>query len=403
MEVAAVKRVLMLITEYGEGGAARVFAVHSQDLSPLFDVTECTFQAEPGPVYTTGRPSLALNVAGSTSLLLKAWNFVKRVARLRKIMHQGRFSMCISHMEGANYVNAFSLGNWRKVLVMHGSLVGDQGFRSIVGSLRSRLLIPLACMLADKVLVVSDAMKSELLSRRVPAHKIVSLPNYFQPDQIQTLAHQPIPPGLDTFFGENRVICHVARLSLQKNQKSLLKLFAALKPRGKYKLVFLGSGELLDELVGYARTLSLSVGTAQDPRADVLFLGYQPNPFAYLARSSLSILTSYHEGFPLALCESIYCKTPIASVDCPTGPRQILAAELDQTLPYVSDLGILLPSLEDRTDEKLFQQSAGIIHDFLEDQSRLQQVKERAFLRASHLYSRASVLPSFLELLSEIL
>lgn len=190
----------------------------------------------------------------------------------------------------------------------------------------------------------------------------------------------------------------MARLSKQKNQKSLLKLFATLKPLGPYKLLLLGSGELLNDLMAYASSLGLSVAD-RPAEADVLFLGYQPNPFAYLARSSLSILTSYNEGFPLALCESIYCKTPIASVDCPTGPRQIMATAVSQPLPHVGDLGILLPSLEDRGDEVPFQQSASIIHGFLENPGVTHQVKERAFLRASQLYSRSSVLPSLLELI----
>lgn len=397
-------RVLMLIPEYGEGGAAKVFATHSRDLSPQFDITECTFQAEAEPVYTSQRPNVHLGVCKSYSPLQKVSNFLKRIHRLRRIMKKGDFSLCISHLEGANYVNSFSLGKWRKVLVMHGSIVGDQSLQGVEGWIRSRILIPLACRLADRVLVVSDGIKTDLIGRGVPAHKVVALPNYFQPEQIEALARQPIPNHLDPFFTQNRVICNLARLCLQKNQKSLIKLFSHLKPMGRYKLLFLGSGELLHELVDYARGLQLSVSESPEHTEgfDVLFLGYQSNPFAYMARCALSILTSYNEGFPLALCESIYCRTPIASVDCPTGPRQILASDGQTALPCVSERGVLLPGLEDRSDETRFHQSALTIHAFLEAPHQVEAARESAYSRASQLYSRATVLPSLLDLVRSV-
>ncbi|GGY10258.1 glycosyl transferase [Litchfieldella qijiaojingensis] len=60
----------------------------------------------------------------------------------------------------------------------------------------------------------------------------------------------------------------------------------------------------------------------------VTLLGYRTNPYPYIQGAKALILTSDAEGLPRVLIEALMLHTPVVSVDCPSGPREILTQEL---------------------------------------------------------------------------
>jgi glycosyltransferase involved in cell wall biosynthesis len=127
---------------------------------------------------------------------------------------------------------------------------------------------------------------------------------------------------------ENKpIIIAMGRLSKQKGYPYLFKAFKIVKNKLPSKLVILGKGESKEYLEDLVKDLGIS--------KDIIFLGFQSNPYKYIANSDLFILSSLWEGFPNAIVEAMACGTPVVSTDCPSGPKEIITSGVN---------GILVPT-----------------------------------------------------------
>ncbi len=70
------------------------------------------------------------------------------------------------------------------------------------------------------------------------------------------------------------------------------------------------------------------------------------NPYAYLARASLFVLSSRWEGLPTVLIEALCCGTPVVSTDCPSGPQEILRGGQFGRLVPVGDADALAQAID---------------------------------------------------------
>jgi len=145
--------------------------------------------------------------------------------------------------------------------------------------------------------------------------------------QFEVIGNPVVPPDLETrasapaehsFFAPDQppVLMACGRLAPQKDFVTLLHAFAALRRSRPLKLIVLGEGPERQRLEGMAQEL----GVAED----VGFPGFVDNPFAWMRRARLFVLSSVHEGLGNVLIEAMACGTPVASTDCPSGPREIL-------------------------------------------------------------------------------
>jgi len=118
------------------------------------------------------------------------------------------------------------------------------------------------------------------------------------------------------------VIINVGRLTKQKGQRHLLESFAALSREREARLVIIGEG-VKDEGEGEALPrMARKLGIADRVR----FLGFRDNPYKYMARSDVFVLSSLYEGFPNVLVEAMACRCPVVAYNCPSGPSEILSA-----------------------------------------------------------------------------
>ena len=171
---------------------------------------------------------------------------------------------------------------------------------------------------ADKVVTLSQAMTDDLIEHEgLPAELIEIIPPPIDLDRIQRLGAEPVDhPWLQP--GEPPVVLNVARLAPQKDQPLLLDAFAKAAMQRDLRLIILGEGP--DEARLALRRRAEALGVAD--RVEIL--EFDPNPYRFMTRAAVFVLSSRWEGFGIVLAESMACGCPVVSTDCRYGPREIL-------------------------------------------------------------------------------
>jgi len=191
---------------------------------------------------------------------------------------------------------------------------------------RNRFLPPLmrrAYQQADVIVAVSKALAEDLAAvTGIPRPRITAIYNPVVGPDIEALAAEPVD---HPWFapGQPPVILGVGRLSDQKDFATLIRAFAKVRATREARLVIFGAAKdaAKTELRrGELSTLARQLGVAEHVDAP----GFTANPFAYMARAALFVLSSRYEGLPGVLIQAMATGCPVVSTDCPSGPREIL-------------------------------------------------------------------------------
>jgi glycosyltransferase involved in cell wall biosynthesis len=182
---------------------------------------------------------------------------------------------------------------------------------------------------ADAIVCVAARSGDDLAGRfAIPADKIEVIPNPIDLPRVRAAALEPAGhPWLEANINERSfTIVAAGRLERQKRFDVLLRALAELRRRLPARLLVLGEGPLRGELESLAAALGLHEHAS--------FPGFQQNPYRFMARAAAFALSSDYEGFPLVVSEAMALGVPVVSTDCPTGPRELLAA---------GEAGLLVP------------------------------------------------------------
>lgn len=170
---------------------------------------------------------------------------------------------------------------------------------------------------ADRLIGISRGVAEAAadLTRRprdeVPViHNPVITPEFFA-----KLAEEPDHPWIANRTAP--VLLAAGRLTTQKDYPTLFEAFARVRRTRPARLVVLGQGPDEAEL----KALVERLGVAED----VHFAGFVSNPYAWMKRCDLFVLSSRWEGFANVVAEALACGAPVVSTDCPSGPAEILA------------------------------------------------------------------------------
>lgn len=170
--------------------------------------------------------------------------------------------------------------------------------------------------LADGIVAVSEGVAEDLSNTYgIRKEKIRTIYNPVVTPDIFTKALAPVPhPWLAE--GSPPVIMAAGRMNRQKDHATLMHAFALVRQQHCARLMILGEGAERPRLEALAREMGIE--------SDVSFPGFATNPFAYMARARVFVLSSTFEGLPNVLIQALALGTPVVSTDCPSGPWEIL-------------------------------------------------------------------------------
>jgi glycosyltransferase involved in cell wall biosynthesis len=186
--------------------------------------------------------------------------------------------------------------------------------------LKWRIVPPLARWFypwADGIVAVSQGVGEDLAHiTGLPSDRIHVIYNPIITPDIFDKAEEPLE---HPWFapGQLPVILGAGRLETHKDFPTLIRAFALVRKAIPARLVIIGWGGDRPQLEALVQELGLT--------DDVEFPGYKKNPYQYMARSAVFVLSSITEGLGNVLVEAMALGIPVISTDCKSGPSEILA------------------------------------------------------------------------------
>ena len=196
---------------------------------------------------------------------------------------------------------------------------------------------------ADGITAVSQCLKDDMVAKLgLRPERISVVYNPVVDDNMRRLALEPVD---HPWFREDiPIILGAGRLVPQKDFVTLIRAFKRVREFGDARLVILGEGPLRKELLAFVKARGLE--------DDVWLPGFDKNPFKYMARCTLFVLSSKHEGFSNVLIQAMSCGAPVISTDCPCGSSEIIAESgVDGILVPVGDVNTLAEQMQYLLDD----------------------------------------------------
>jgi len=170
----------------------------------------------------------------------------------------------------------------------------------------------------DRIVAVSEELGYGLAERLDQSgSKVRVIPNGADVDAIRTRALAPIDHPFLRADGVSRLVA-VGRASRQKNFEGLIRAFAIARAARPMRLLILapGSPAARERL----RCLAAELGVADDVAVEA----FAANPFAFMARADLFVLSSLWEGASNVLLEALACGCPVVATRAPTGVAEVM-------------------------------------------------------------------------------
>lgn len=306
----APKRILIVTTEMGVGGAERCVANVACGLDPTrYAVHVVALAPPPEPprdalVRQLEDAQIPLTFLGCQS----KWQFLSAIGKLKRIIRETKPDVVWSFLFHANFLAAMATRGMDIRRLQSLRVIEQGGWR--------RKFQSWAAQGADRVLCVSEGVRQFAAEKlRVPEEKLQVIPNGIDVEGIEPTTYaRPVDR-------KHRVIA-VGRLDEQKGFDWLIfRLAELLREKPHWELVILGDGHLMPELVVQIESEGLN--------DSVRLVGWQDDLPSWFRESEIYALSSRWEGMPNALIEAMAHGLPVIATGV-EGVPELLSGDLAQ-------------------------------------------------------------------------
>lgn len=359
------KKILFLIHDLGHGGAEKVLVnlVNNMDRSK-FDIS-VTALFVGGVNEQFLRPDIHYRAIFSRTFRGNS-HIMKLLSprQLHKLFIKETYDIEVAYLEGpsARIISGCPNKNTKLVSWIH---IQQKSAEAAACSFRS-VLEAIACYdRFDRIVGVSEEVKRTFLAVLPVSTPMQVLYNTNESAQIMEKSEESVESGL--FQAREFKIIGVGKLLKSKGFDRLARITAKLKSDGySVHLYILGVGPLQQELEQYIADNHLA--------QQITLLGYQTNPYKYVAKCDLFVCASFAEGFSTAATEALIVGTPVCTVEV-SGMKEMLG-EHDKW-------GIVT----ENSEEALYQG----IKDLLDHPNKLAYYKEKAIERGKTFSTKNTV------------
>ena len=329
------KSIMILISKLNNGGAERVAANISNEISKKYNLILVTCVEKTDEDYKCDAKRIVLD-----NNKKKIFKNLSLVQQLKRIKRENSITHTISFCSKMNYLNVMSKVDDVAIISIRNNLSESEK------EIKNKHINKIAGKYSDKITVVSKMLIQDQVDNfNAKNEKISAIYNFCNEEDIDNKLKEENSIDL----GDKAVI-NVGRLSYQKGQAHLIRAFKRVVDFvPDAKLYILGQGDL-------KRDLELEI-EKNSLEKNVFLLGFQTNPYIYMQKSCLFVLSSFYEGMSNVILEAMYCGLPVVSTDCRTGTREIIAPntalDTKNHEKTFEEYGVLVPVIKDAEDENI--------------------------------------------------
>ena len=323
------KKIAIVVTNLASSGAEKIALTQAKlfreyghevvlflvDNIKKYDTSDCDFQIE-----TLSKGKNTYKVLGRVGDRIYA-EILKA-----KMNEYGTFDLVISNLPRADRVVKM-LDHPNKYYVIHTSYKTElEKFANKRSGKKSKLYRYL--YEGENVITVSKEIVSDLDQLQIRYNRAMTIYNPFSFEEIRSKGKEAIDLDFDYI---------ISPTAFRKEKRYDVMLDAFKQVKHPVKLLILANPDPKLEAMIHERGLE----------ERVVMLGFQQNPYKYIKRAKLLVLSSEREGLPTVMIESLILGTSVVATNCPTGPSEILTEELSHWLVPVNDPAALAQKIDE--------------------------------------------------------
>ena len=358
------KKILFLIHDLGAGGAEKVLVnlVNHMDRSK-FDITLVSlfggginekYLASDVHYYSVWPKS----VPGNS-------HFMKLMTpkQLHRLCVKGNYDVEVAYLEGpaARVISGCEKSRTKLFCWIHST----QTPQTAINSFRSFQESKSCYKKFDQIVCVSEGVKDSFQRIYPEIKALVVRYNTLDSDFILRMKDTPIADI--SFFSDEIKLVAVGKINKHKGFDRLARIIKRLREDDfPVHLYALGMGPDQEEIAEYLKENHIE--------RYYTFLGYQTNPYPYVAKCDLFVCASHGEGYSTAATEALIVGTPVCTVEV-SGMKEMLGEN--------NEYGVVT----ENNEEELYEG----IKKLLEDPEMLKHYRKQAELRGKSFRTENTV------------